>query len=306
MSLRRTFRSLGLESLEARRVMAGNVTAAVVGGDLVITGDGAANEVRIHQVLGRLVVEGLNGTKINGGNKDKFGANTDVRVDLNGGLDKLTVDHGTPLLFDTDIGGSLEIDEVETVRLANLDLHGNLDVDLEATAGRVDLIDFDIFGAANIHGTGGAQKAFLVNGTVTQNVTINFQNGGADEVEIAALTAKQDLSIATGSDADQVTVDILTNVLDDLFIDTFAGDDNVIVRQLIIGDNLDIDVGGGDNEVTLDSILVDDIFINLDDGDDDVLNLVNVEADVVTIDADNDDVLNIDDDEINTLNIVID
>jgi hypothetical protein len=306
MSVRRNFRCLGLESLETRRVMAGNVSASLVGDDLVITGDANANDIRIHQVLGKLVVEGLNGTTVNGDDKDKFAVDGDVRVDLNGGLDKLTVDHGTPLLFNTDIKGDLQIDEVETVKLANLDLHGSLDVDLEGVNGRVDMFDYDIDGGVNIHGVGGAQKAFIANGFVDLNFNINFQNGGGDEVFIAGLTAKQDLNITTGSDADKVTVDILTRVLDDLFIDTNGGDDNITVQSVIITDDLNIDVGDGDNQVKVNSVLADDIFINLDDGDDDVLYLAVEEADIVTIDVDNDDALKINDDNIRTLNIIND
>lgn len=306
MSVRRTFRPLGLESLEARRVMAGNVTASIVGGDLVITGDNAANDVRIHQNLGKLVVEGLNGTRINGDNKDRFPADVDVRVDLNGGLDKLTVDHNSPLLFNTDIKGNLAIDEVETVKLNNLDLHGSLDVDLESVNGRVDMFDFLIEGSLNIHGAGGVQKAFLTQGRVELNANITFQNGGNDEIQTVGVLARKSLNVTTGSGADRINLDLFTQVVEDIAIRTGDGDDQVIVQQALIGDDLTIDVGDDDNQVTVQNILVDDIFINLDDGDDDVLTLDVDAADVVTLDVDNDDELNINDANINNLVIVND
>ncbi len=306
MSVRRISRSLGVESLEARRVMAGNVAVSLVAGDLVVTGDNLANQVRIHQSLGKLVVEGLTGTTINGQAKVKFSVADDVRVDLNGGADKLVIDHNTPLLFDTDIKGDLQVDEVETVKLSNLDVGGSVDVDLEAVNSRVDMFDFDIRGGLTIHGTGGAQKAFLTSGFVENNVNVLFSNGGADEVAVAGLQTRQDLNITTGDAADRVTVDILTQVVDDIVIRTGDGDDKVIVRQALIGDDLNIDVGDDDNEVTINSIVVDDIFINLDDGDDDILNLAVEAADLVAVDVDNDDVLNIDDTNINTLNIIND
>jgi hypothetical protein len=209
-------------------------------------------------------------------------------------------------LFNTDIKGNLEVDEVETVNINNVDVHGLVDVDLEATSGRLDLFDFDIDGALNIHGTGGAQKAFVSKGVVDGAALVNFQNGGADQVEFLGVAALADLTINTGTAADKVLVDFFTQVGDDLTINTKGGNDVVAVKSTIIVDDLFIDVGSDDNQVTINSVIVDDIFVNLDDGDDDILNLAVEQADVVNIDADNDDVLNINAAGINTLNVIND
>lgn len=305
--VRSSVRTLGLESLEDRALKAGDVTVALVGDDLVITGDSAANEVRIRQSLGRLVVEGLNGTQINGRDRAfKALVGDDVRVDLNGGLDKLTVDHETPLLFQTDIKGDLNVDEVEDVKLFNLDLHGALDVDLESVNGRVRMFDFVIEGLANIHGAGGEQEAELTSGNFDKNLTINFSNSGDDTVTLGGVNADASVNITTGSGRDAVQTDFFTRIGLDLSIDTDSNDDFVQVQSTIIIDDLFIDVGNGDNEVVINSVIVDDIVINLDDGDDDVLTLAVEEADQVTIDVDNDDILNIDAAGINNLNVVND
>src|SRR5262245_8621402 len=59
--------ALGIECLEARDVPAGNVTALVSGGALLLTGDSAANQVRVVQnVFGNVFVSGLTGTTVNG------------------------------------------------------------------------------------------------------------------------------------------------------------------------------------------------------------------------------------------------
>ena len=63
-------RGFGLEQLEGRDLMAGNVNVAVVNDDLVITGDNNGNQIIVHQSAGRLVVEGVN-TKINGKDNSK-------------------------------------------------------------------------------------------------------------------------------------------------------------------------------------------------------------------------------------------
>ena len=300
-------RTLGLESLEARDLKAGDVTVFVSGDDLVILGDNAANEVRVRQSLGRLVVEGLNGTEINGKDRAfKAFVGDDVRIDLNGGADKLTIDHETPTLFQTDIKGSLDIDEVEDVKLFNLDLHGSLDVDLEGVSGRVRMFDFVVEGTANIHGTGGLQRAELNAGIFDQNLSIDFSGGGNDTVQLGAVTADKNVNITTADGRDDVRVEFFTRIGLDLNIDTGTDDDFIKVESTIIEDDLNIDVGSDDNEVVINSIIVDDIFVNLDDGDDDILTLDVEQADLVDIDADNDDELDINDDNINDVDVIID
>lgn len=300
-------RTLGLESLEERDLKAGDVTVFVSGDDLVITGDGAANEVRIRQSLGRLIVEGLNGTEINGKDRAfKAFVGDDVRVDLNGGADKLTIDHETPLLFHTDIKGDLNIDEVEDVKLFHMDLHGALDVDLEGVSGRVRMFDFTVEGVATIHGTGGLQKAEINAGFFDQNLNIEFLGGGNDDVQLGGVNADKNINITTADGRDDVRVEFFTRVGLDLNIDTGSDDDFIKVESTIIEDDLNIDVGSDDNEVVINSIIVDDIVVNLDDGDDDLLTLDVEQADQVDIDADNDDVLNINDDNINDVDVIVD
>src|SRR5690242_7354278 len=103
-------RKLGIESLESRRVCAGNVTASVVDGTLTVTGDGAANYVDIQESnLGgavKFVVTGktfsgqftaagdptISGaaTTINNGTVFR-GAATKISIDVGGGNDAVVV-----------------------------------------------------------------------------------------------------------------------------------------------------------------------------------------------------------------------
>ena len=57
-----------LQSLESRRMLAGNVTAALdeFGETLVITGDNKANQFIVVAGSNDTTVTGLNGTKVNG------------------------------------------------------------------------------------------------------------------------------------------------------------------------------------------------------------------------------------------------
>ncbi len=90
-------RKMFLEGLENRTMLAGNVTAFVDDGDLIVRGNAANNGVAIHQTgAGEYVVSGfaLNGaTKVNGGSNPVVlsGVTGDVIVDLQAGDDVLVV-----------------------------------------------------------------------------------------------------------------------------------------------------------------------------------------------------------------------
>jgi hypothetical protein len=76
------------ESLEHRLALAGNVTAALVGGSLIITGDGSGNGILVEQVdADSFRVTGL-GTRVNGnGSRQVNGVVNGIGIDLRGGND---------------------------------------------------------------------------------------------------------------------------------------------------------------------------------------------------------------------------
>src|SRR5262245_27198229 len=99
----RTARRLGLENLESRQLLAGDVTVSVSGGDLTITGDGAANGVLMFQLGdGQYRIAGVRqvgaATRIRLGNSTASyqtvtGVTDDVVINLQGGNDRVTVTH---------------------------------------------------------------------------------------------------------------------------------------------------------------------------------------------------------------------
>ena len=81
---RRAAGNMPTEALEDRMLLS-NVTVSMSGGDLRIEGDSGDNVVHVRQLAGALVVEGLQGTTINGQNNLVFQANgvaDDVIVDF--------------------------------------------------------------------------------------------------------------------------------------------------------------------------------------------------------------------------------
>jgi hypothetical protein len=99
-SRRRSFRSFSLELLEDRRLLAGDVTAQIVRGDLVIRGDNADNGITITagSVAGTIVVSGVSAggaaTNVNGtanGTVTLSGFTDDFKVKMKGGNDTVTI-----------------------------------------------------------------------------------------------------------------------------------------------------------------------------------------------------------------------
>ena len=93
-------RILAVESLERRAMLAGNVTASVVGGNLIIRGDDAGNGVLVQQEAGtgNYSVTGFDfagsTTKINGtadGTAHLHGVTGNIDIDLKKGNDALGV-----------------------------------------------------------------------------------------------------------------------------------------------------------------------------------------------------------------------
>src|SRR3954469_7158413 len=88
-------RAFTFEGLENRSMMAGNITAAVIGGTLTLTGDATHNSVLVQQSGNKWTVQGL-GTTINGTTTIKsFTGVQGLLADLKTGNDVIRVSNGT-------------------------------------------------------------------------------------------------------------------------------------------------------------------------------------------------------------------
>ena len=92
-SSRRTLRNLILEKLHSRFALAGDVTAVIDSGYLVLRGDDAANDVKVERVSGNQVrISGQNNTKINGLDQPALlRVRKGFDLQMKGGDDKLSV-----------------------------------------------------------------------------------------------------------------------------------------------------------------------------------------------------------------------
>ena len=115
---------MGLEPLESRLLMAGDVSVSVSGGDLLISGDGDDNQILIVESGGTFDVLGQAGTTVNGG-EDITGLAGDILIDMDRGDDRVVisgVDFDGNIIVDGGVGGN-------EFRLSNANIGGDVSVE---------------------------------------------------------------------------------------------------------------------------------------------------------------------------------
>lgn len=270
--VRTATRKLMFQNLESRSMMAGDVTAAVVGGDLVLTGDNQDNAIVVKQFLGnQFIVSGQNAdgsaTTINGQANQLFTFNGDVRVQLNGGDDKVTFDK--PQLSIPGFSGS-ESKFPGAIAVDGGD--GNDQLILRDVSIREELL------AEMGDGDDLVQATNLDTGLLDGNAN-NFSGN---------------ITLLMGEDEDTVN---LNQVDIDGFLALDMGaedndDESVLLQNIIASQAVVVQTGGGDDLVTLRNVKSTDVAFATDDGED-VVNLEFITADEIFADlGDGDDILN--------------
>jgi hypothetical protein len=285
-------RRFALESLENRELMAGDVTATVVGGNLFITGDNAANGLRIGQVApNQFALIGLDQgglrTTVQGA---KFqiasGVTGSVFINMNGGNDAVEIeDNGvqlTPLQQATtpnnfqfpffpqnvavNMGAGADTFDSEGMRING---RLTLDTGFGNEVDTVKLVELKV-DAVNTGGLG---------------LDIDTQ-GGNDKVEIIDSGLKGLTDIDTGSEDDIVLInDVLIALGGKLTLRTQAGNDNVTLSDVNVDGDALIDTGLGNDFVDLFDVRADgQLEFNLGFGND-LLRFERVIAEVATFDG---------------------
>jgi hypothetical protein len=226
------------ETLENRSMLAGNVTAAVAGGNLTITGDNSANILTLKELSGnRWQITGA-GTKINGRTQTFTTAAVTggVVISLNGGADSLVMTKGSIAAQLTILMGNGN----DTATLSNLNVGRYLH--FEGNSGN------DVFVASNFK---------VSNPTFEFFSTIDMQDGN----DTVALTNffDQDLEVTLGRGND-----------------TFAIDNSKFLGGPF--QRLEIDAGDGTDVVSLVSVATVPLTIEMGPGKNDVLSLVKCTA----------------------------
>jgi hypothetical protein len=293
MSKLQNTRRLCVESMESRQLLAGNVFASVVAGDLVLTGDNAANGVEVRQLgAGVYRVIGLNyaGAQTNiwqGGvaanSHIVFGVNDDFHIALNGGDDYLLMTAaGLPA------GARMQVPDQLLLRTGD----GN---------DRAILSSVQIRDDASIDLGNGNDYLYMYNGFVggspisPDNDLNVYGSAGNDFANIYSTFVRDDLFMNMGLGDDRVSLTSMS-IADDAWIYTVDGNDLVTLNRVTVRDSLTIDTGDGKDAVYLSFVRSDELYTSMGNGDGDYLRVDNTHANTAKFDggpgvADNIDLL---------------
>ena len=260
-------RRLGLESLEGRQLMAGNVLVSVnAAHDLIVTGDGNQHDLEIVQVTqngqpvdGRYFIAPHQGTTLNGQAPGVFvsGVTHDIRVTLGGSNDRLNLhaENGNDFGF----------------RVPN-----DLSINLGGGNNVLTIDHIDVGDDASIFSGGGADSVFFrglvgFNGNVDSgrnDLTIDTGNRN-DNISLHNFAVRRDVNISTGTDSFTDSVDLLfASIGRNTNISTGAGSDFVSINEVGFNGIATINTGADIDTVSVKESQADQFFFNLGSGND--------------------------------------
>ena len=249
---------LMVESLESRRLLAGDCSVELDDGELEIECDKADNRFSVEEIAGDLIVQGTDGTTtVNGVPLLNLGPVDleDLEIETGKGDDQLDISGIT-------MSGDLEIETgqgSDRVRMAFADIVIGGDVDIETgqdddtvliAAGFIGPVVVDIGGDLEIETGRGNDIVLLASANFVFSAPAELNVGGDLEVELGQ-----------GDDIVEILDDDSSfngnaTILGDVSISAGPGDDDVALRPAFFGTfdiygDLEIDGGPGDNSLIL-------------------------------------------------------
>jgi hypothetical protein len=227
---------LRFETLESKVLLAADLHAAVVGGDLVLVGSKGDDVLLIEgstDSAGTWTITPANNDSINGNSPGQSvtlsGVVDDIRVSLRDGNDKLTI-KGTH--SGNHVPGSLSI----------RGSHGTNQILVQSLTVGNDL---------SIR-TRGAADEIAVKTTEVNDELVIRSAAGADSVECHNLTVGASLDVHTGGGWFDDAMSITDTVIgDDFYFRSSRGDNELIVGFTDIGDRTQVRLGNGNDRVQL-------------------------------------------------------
>jgi len=247
-SVRPFRRELQFDSLEPRLLLAGDVTVAVDDGDLLITGDVAANAVLVRgtETPGQYVVSRADrSTTINGGTAPFTSADvTNFVIDMGAGNDRLN-------LANVKVSGSVSIDTgtnggKDLVNVAYARIGGEFEANTGGGNDRVTLSALTVSGAAMIDAGAGNDRLYV--SACKFDDTFDAHTGdGKDVVTVSAVQIVGASMIDTGDGAD-------------------SGKDRVVISASRFEGSASVDLGDGNDRLIVTFSRFDSTF-SADGGD---------------------------------------
>lgn len=274
-------RSLRYESLEARTLLAGDVAAMLhADGTLELTGDKLDNEISIEALgEGGVRIEGLGDTTVGGQASVEFSEVTALAVQTRQGDDVVRIDGlQVSVSVETDAGSDTVVFAASVRESLHIDTgrgggeRAGDQVILELQAGSLgdttilshegnDLITVDVsqapFGNMLIDAGGGDDEVDVAGSRLPFDERLQIlTRSGDDRVTLSNLWIRTGRAeIDSGSGRDLVTLrDLaLSEVYQQLVIQTGSGNDHVRFEAAIAAPLIFLDCGSGDDHVTIDS-----------------------------------------------------
>ncbi|MEM8945426.1 MAG: hypothetical protein AAGD11_09595 [Planctomycetota bacterium] len=287
-------RPLRMEALESKNLLAGDVIAALIGGDLYITGDSADNSVQIVRDVsqtspgvGDVVVQGFfsNPTTVNGMASQSFTVMGEVFVDFSAGGNNAAIFGDNPSFQPDPVqlpGGVSIVGGVgdEDHSFSNAEVGGDITLD-DTAGGAVAFIGIDdgtvVGGDFSSTSLAVSSELDVTDASVGGNVVLATESSTVDESFLGLRDSSVGNDVRHFTDAATSTTLMTGNTVgDDVLVVGGDGDDVVNLVQTTftnvgntIGDDLRILTGGGADEVMLADIQVgDDLQFRGGDGDD--------------------------------------
>jgi hypothetical protein len=303
MSQRTYQKKLRVEQLEAKTLLAGDVSVSVLGGNLFIIGDEMDNVLELQRegaIAGDFKIEERGGGTINGGGNELIvnGVTGDVYVSLKGGSDTFRA-------IDADLPDDLFVwgGEGDDTLILGIPENDLLQIPLPITvaddvifkggdgADTLEMRDFTIGSDLVFSGDHGDDVVVmqpdlpLSSGSTIGNDAILDTGSGLDEVGIEAVTINDDLVISTGNDDDVVSVLEGTTVVDSTTVSLGLGTNILAMEAVDAGESLVV-YGGGTNFITLAAVQVSEFLKVCTSSGGDEIMLIEVTAPTAIISTD--------------------
>lgn len=304
MAGHRKHRQLGCESLENRRLMAGDVDVALIGTiDLAITGDHASNDILVEQVGREIRVTGQNGTTVNGSTKTavfKAGGLTqefdDIFIKMNGGDDDVTIrdlnlDYWHHSNLNADMGSGSDLLWINGARVAESvkvdtgtdhdivainrtdagvgPLVGNIEVDLVRGVSADNQLTITNSSATDIRAY--TDEARVLRSSVTTDVWIHG-NHDRNTILVSDVDAGDDIHLYGGEGRNEL--EVKNSTAEDIRMYGGSGRDIMSLRSVSVADDIRLDGGEGNDYFGLSYNFAEDLYIYGRGGDDVVYDQV--------------------------------
>ncbi|MGB7161095.1 MAG: hypothetical protein WBD40_23750 [Tepidisphaeraceae bacterium] len=241
------------ESLEQRRLMAGDVIASVYKHALILRGDDAANSIVIQRQADRTTFRlvPMDGTTINGATDPLVvrGVATGMFLDLRGGDDAVTLDnvrvYGTVTI---DAGDGNDHVLVRSSRVTD-------DLILRGGDGRDEIVVRKSTVQRDLHADGGLEKdRFLFSFSHIRNRVSFFDTSGSSLLYMNRFSVDGSSDFRTGNAIDHLTIDGSTFKSSAVF-SMNGQDDHATIRGTIFRGEAPLDAGDGENVIDRQVIL---------------------------------------------------